>query len=462
MLRPAALSIAAALLLSTASSALAADNASPELVEQAISLLGDSIAFKSVEGSGDVLRYAHYLKSVLVKGGFAASDIEVDASGPAPTLVATYHGDSDGAPIILSGHMDVVEAKAEDWGRNPFEMVREGDYLIGRGAIDNKWGVTMMVETLIRLKSEGFKPKRNIILALSGDEETTMKSSAILAERFKNAGIVLNSDGGGGNLNEDGSPRAYSLQTAEKTYADIEITFTNPGGHSSRPSSDNAIYRLSRAIDHIAAYKFPVETSETTLGYFRQTAAMTPGDLGKAMLHFAENPKDKKALAALRADPEYVGQTGTTCVPTMLSGGHALNALPQRAAVSINCRIFPGITPEAVKATLTKIVDDSLAQITFVDTPAYSDASPMREDVLAAVRKAVDQRFPGMPIIPSMSAGASDSLYFRAHGVPSYGVSGLFMKPSDDFTHGLNERAPVSAVAGALDHWHTLLTEMAK
>jgi acetylornithine deacetylase/succinyl-diaminopimelate desuccinylase-like protein len=449
--------IVAALAVATPASAATP----PELVDNAITLLGDSIAFRSVEGSPDTIRYAEHLAGILKKGGFAAKDVEVDNSGPAPTLVATYHGESDEAPIILSGHMDVVEAKAEDWGRDPFVMTRDGDFLIGRGAIDNKWGVTMMVTTLIRLKAEGFKPKRDLILVLSGDEETSMKSTAILAERFKSAGLVLNSDGGGGTLGEDGAPLAYNLQTAEKTYADFKITFTNPGGHSSRPSKENAIYRLARAIDRIGAYDFPVETSDTTIEFFRQTGAMTPGKLGEAMIRFAEKPSDKKAVKILRSDPEYVGQTGTTCVATMLEGGHALNALPQRAAVSVNCRIFPGVKPEAVMETLAKVVDDPAAEISFIDPVNYSDGSPMRDDIVAAVRKSVDQRFPGLPIVPQMSAGATDSLYFRMHGVPSYGVSGLFLKPSDDFSHGLNERAPVSAVAGALDHWRTLLTELA-
>ncbi len=448
------------LMLCASSPAMAQVPGSSSPVEEAIALLGQSIAFRSVEGSPDTLRYAEHLASVLKKGGIV--DVEVDNSGPAPTLVAVYKGASDEKPIVLSGHMDVVEAKADDWGRDPFAMTRDGDYVIGRGAVDNKWGVTMMVMTLIRLKREGFTPRRDIILALSGDEETQMKSTAILAERFSDAGLVLNSDGGGGTLKEDGTPLAYNLQTAEKTYADYEIAFTNPGGHSSRPSKDNAIYRLARAIDRIGAYEFPAQASETTIEFFRQTGAMTSGELGRSMIRFAENPKDKKALKALRADPEYVGQTGTTCVATMLAGGHALNALPQRASVSVNCRIFPGVSPEAVKETLSEIVNDPQAEIRFVDPPTYSDASPMRDDVVAALRKAVDQRFNGLAIIPQMSAGATDSLYFRAKGVPSYGVSGLFMKPSDDFTHGLNERAPVSAVAGALDHWHTLLTELAK
>ncbi len=454
--------IAAALMISAATPAVADTATPPELVERAINLLGESIAFRSVEGSSDTLAYAQHLAGVLKTGGFAAADVEVDSSGPAPTLVATYQGETDEAPIVLSGHMDVVEAMAEDWGRDPFVMTRDGDYLIGRGAIDNKYDVAMMVTTLVRLKAEGFKPKRDIVLALSGDEETQMESTAILAERFKAASLVLNGDGGGGTLNEDGSPLSYNLQTAEKTYADYEIAFTNSGGHSSRPSKDNAIYRLARALEKIGAYEFPVQASDTTLEFFRLTGATTPGDLGQAMVRFAANPKDKKAAKVLRASAEYVGQTGTTCVATMLSGGHALNALPQRAAVSVNCRIFPGVAPESVLDTLTKVVDDPAARISLLDVPNYSDGSPMREDVLAAVRKSVDRRFPELAIVPQMSSGASDSLHFRAKGVASYGVSGLFMKPSDDFAHGLNERAPKSSVDGALDHWRTMIMELAQ
>jgi acetylornithine deacetylase/succinyl-diaminopimelate desuccinylase-like protein len=452
--------IGAALIAAAAGPASA--ETSSEIVEQAIGLLGESIAYRSVEGDDEIRLYAERLAAVLRRGGFAKADVEVDASGPAPTLVAIYQGESDEAPIILSGHMDVVEAKPEDWEQDPFKMTRTDDFVIGRGAVDNKFDVTMMVTTLVRLKAEGFKPSRDIILALSGDEETQMKSTAILAERFKNASLVLNGDGGGGTLKEDGSPLAYSLQTAEKTYADFAVTFTNPGGHSSRPTKANAIYSLARAIDRIGAFEFPVSTSETTLEFFRQTGAMTEGALGQAMLKFAENPKNKKAVRTLRSNPEYVGQTGTTCVATMLTGGHALNALPQRASVSVNCRIFPGVDPEDVRKTLVSVVDDPAATIEFVDQPNYSDASPLKDDVVAAVRKAVDSQHKELPIIPSMSSGASDSLYFRAVGVPSYGVSGLFLKPSDDFSHGLNERAPISSIKGALDHWHTLLTEIAK
>ncbi|NWG92980.1 MAG: M20/M25/M40 family metallo-hydrolase [Parvularculaceae bacterium] len=452
--------IGAALISAAATPALS--ETPPEIVERAIELLGESISFRTVEGDDDIRLYAERLADFLRKNGFAEADVEVDATGPAPTLVAIYQGESDDAPIILSGHMDVVEAKPEDWEQDPFKMTRTDEFVIGRGAVDNKFDVTMMATTLARLKAEGFKPARDLILALSGDEETQMKSTAILAKRFKNASLVLNGDGGGGTLKEDGSPLAYSLQTAEKTYADFVVTFTNPGGHSSRPTRENAIYSLARAVDRIGAFEFPVSTSETTLEFFRRTGAMTEGPLGEAMLRFAANPQNKKALKALRSNPEYVGQTGTTCVATMLSGGHALNALPQRASVFVNCRIFPGVDPEDVRKTLVSIVDDPAATIEFVDRPNYSDGSPLTDDIVAAVRKAVDSQFKDLPIIPSMSSGASDSLYFRAEGVPSYGVSGLFLKPSDDFSHGLNERAPIASVKGALDHWHTLLIEIAK
>lgn len=453
MIRPLTL---AALFCSTAPAAQAA----PTFADETAALLEEMIAFRSVEGSPDTARLAVRIADILKQAGFAAADVEIAESGPAPFLVATYQGESDEGPIVLSGHLDVVEAKAEDWGRDPFKPTREGGFIIGRGAVDNKFDVAAMTMTLARLKKEGFKPKRDIILALSGDEETHMASTKRLAERLEGASLVLNGDGGGGTLNEDGAPLAYNLQTAEKTYADFEIAFANPGGHSSRPTKENAIYRLARAIDKIAAFDFPAQASETTREFFRQTGAMTEGALGEAMLRFAENPKDKKALKVLRANPEYVGQTGTTCVATMIEGGHALNALPQRAAVSVNCRIFPGVAPETVKETLADIVDDPEAEISFVDKPDYSDASPLRDDVVAAVRKAVDQRFPGLPVVPSMSAGASDSLHFRARGVPSYGVSGLFLRPSDDFSHGLNERAPLDAIEGALAHWRTLLTEL--
>jgi acetylornithine deacetylase/succinyl-diaminopimelate desuccinylase-like protein len=429
---------------------------------EALDILSRSIGFRSVEGDKAQAAYAQFLAHALVKGGFRKSDVTVDLSGPAPTLVAVYEGATDAPALILSGHMDVVAADPADWTRDPFKAVNENGFIYGRGSVDNKFDVAMMVATLVRLKAENFTPQRDVVLVLSGDEETTMATTEALAKRFKGAHLVLNGDGGGGTLREDGSALAYSLQTAEKTYADYEITFTNPGGHSSRPSKDNAIYRLARAIDRIGAYDFPAQANDTTREFFRVTGLMTEGPIGEAMLRYAEKPADKKAIATLRADPEYVGQLGTTCVATMLDGGHALNALPQRASVSVNCRIFPGVDPKEVEATLLEVVDDETATIRRLENTLAGPASPWRDDVAAAVRKAIDRRYPGLPVIPQMSSGATDSLHFRAQGVDSYGVSGLFLKPSDDFTHGLNERAPVASIDGALDHWHVLITDLSE
>ncbi len=428
--------------------------------ERALDILTRSVNFRSVEGDAALGAYADYLAGLLIKGGFARGDVEVDRSGPAPTLVATYQGKTDAPPLLISGHLDVVAADPADWTRDPFSAVVEDGFVFGRGSYDNKFDVSMAVATLLRLKEEGFTPKRDVALVLSGDEETMMATTETLSKRFKGAFLALNTDGGGGTLREDGTPLAYNLQTAEKTYADYEITFTNPGGHSSRPSKENAIYRLARAIERIGAYDFPAQATDTTREFFRVTGAMTEGPLGKAMLRYAEKPTDKKAIAALRADPEYVGQLGTTCVATMLDGGHALNALPQRASVSVNCRIFPGVGPKEVEAQLLAVVDDEGATIRRLENTLAGPPSPMREDVSSAVRKAIERRYPGLPVIPQMSAGATDSLHFRLQGVDSYGVAGLFMKPSDDFSHGLNERAPVASIDGALDHWHVLITEL--
>ncbi len=434
----------------------------PAYTEQAKKILMDSIAFRTVVPGDQMTRYAEYLAEVLKAAGFADTDIEIIPMDDTAMMIVTLRGESADAPILLSGHMDVVEAKPEDWERDPFTAVEENGFIYGRGASDMKFGVSMLTVTLARLKQEGFKPKRDIVMLLSGDEETRMATTAVLAERFEGASVLLNADGASGALSSDSKPIAYYLQGAEKTYADFRIEFTNPGGHSSQPRADNAIYDLAAAVGKIGAYEFPVQWSDITLESFRATSSQESGEIADAMRRFADNPKDKKAIKLLRSKPEYAGQLGTTCVATMLEGGHALNALPQRATVSVNCRIFPGVSVESVRQTLEKVIDNpdaSVALIVETSTPE-SPASPLRDDILAVVRKALDRRYPGLPIIPYMSAGASDSLYFRARGVDSYGASGLFMRAEDEFAHGLNERAPVASIDGALDHWHVVLTTL--
>jgi acetylornithine deacetylase/succinyl-diaminopimelate desuccinylase-like protein len=433
--------------------------------DAALDILKKSIGYRTVIGAGNVPAYAAYLKDVLVAAGYASDDVRIEPSGETAALTARYRGtDPQLKPILLIGHMDVVEAKREDWERDPFVAVVENGYVYGRGSVDNKFDVSMMVATLVHLKQSGWKPRRDVILALSGDEETSMTTTRKLAAQFKDAAeFALNGDAGGGLLSEEGKPVFYGIQAGEKTYVDFTLTVTNPGGHSSRPSKTNAIDQLARALTRIGDYEFPVLTNELTRAYFKTSAPNTPGAAGEAMRRYVANPQDASAIAALSADPEYVGQLRTTCVPTMLSGGHAENALPQRATANVNCRILPGTSVASVRETLTKLAADPAVKITAsADDSAESKISPLRPDVMAAVERSIHAQYKGLAIIPSMSAGATDGKHFRENGVPTYGISGLFMKGSDDFSHGLNERAPVAAIDGALAHWESVLRDLAK
>jgi carboxypeptidase PM20D1 len=436
----------------------------PALHDQALELLKKGVAFRTVIPGDQVPRYAEYLKGVLVASGFNPQDVKIEPVAGSAVLVARYRGtDPAKKPIVIIDHMDVVEAKPADWTRDPFTPVVENGYLFGRGSLDDKFDVSIVVTVLGKLKREGWKPGRDVILALSGDEETQMQTARKLAADLKGAELVLNGDAGGGEISEDGRPVSYGLQAAEKTYADFTIEVTDPGGHSSRPGKTNAIYQLARDLDRLAAFQFPAMQSEITDAAFKTIAPTQPGAIGEALRRYVANPKDHGAIDILSADRDFVGQLRTTCVATMIAGGHATNALPQKATASVNCRIFPGTPSEEVRKTLVLAIADPGATVTrqndgSIDAPA----SPLRADVLVAVTKAVHAQHPGLPIAPSMSAGATDSMFFRALGVPAYGVSGLFMKASDDFAHGLNERVPIGAIDGALAHWESILRDLAK
>lgn len=434
------------------------------LHEQALEILRKSVGFRTVENGGQVPAYAEYLKGVLVSSGFAADDIRIEPMANTAIMIARYRGkDSAKKPIVVNGHMDVVEAHPQDWERDPFTAVVENGYVFGRGSVDNKFDVSMIVATFAQLKRSGWKPSRDVVLALSGDEETQMKSTRALAEELKNAELVLNGDGGGGLLSDAGQPQIYGIQAAEKVYADFTLTVTDPGGHSSRPGSTNAIYQLTHALERVEAYKFPPLQNEITKAFFQASAKTAAKDLADAMTRFAADPSDTKAIERLSADREYVGQVRTTCVATQITGGHAQNALPQRATANINCRIFPGTPVASVQSTLASVIADPAVKITKEESGSVEgEASPLRPDVIAAVTKAVHASFPKVAIVPNMSAGATDSMHFRALGIPSYGVSGLFMRADDDFSHGLNERAPIAAIDVALTHWDILLRTIAR
>ena len=430
-------------------------------IQAAKTILKNSIAIPTVEGRGRVPELAEYYADVLKESGFSDADIVITPMGETATLEVTLRGrEPSQPPILLSGHMDVVEADPADWERDPFTAIEEGGYIFGRGSYDNKFGVAIMVTTLSRLKREGYRPRQDMVMVLSGDEETSMASTKVLAEKYRGAALMVNSDGGGGKLAADGSAQYYMLQAAEKTYADFEIEFTNPGGHSSRPSKPNAITQLAQALVKLGEYDFPPQLSELTRASLLGMAGQVDPEMGAAMRRLADNPEDAEALAILRASPEFIGQIGTTCVATMVHAGHAQNALPQRATANINCRVFPGVTMDEVKAELASVIGDPEAKLTVLAEPSMSPPSPLREDVMDAVEEAVHAVHPDLPIIPGMAAYATDASHFRAAGTDSYGTAGLFIKPSDDFTHGLNERVPVSSIPGALQHWDVLLRRL--
>lgn len=430
---------------------------------EALALLRKGIGFRTVAGQGQVPGYAAYLKQQLVAAGFADGDVVFTPVGETGYLTARYAGrDRAAKPTILLGHMDVVSADPADWTRDPFTAVVEGGYVFGRGALDNKADVSILIATLMKLKRAGWTPKRDVVLLLTGDEETSMATTHAAAERFSNAALVLNADAGGGTLDDSGKPTVYGLQAAEKIYGDFRLTITDPGGHSSRPGPTNAIASLAAAVGRIAAYRFPVEQNEITRAYLSGSAARNPGPVGDAMRAFAANPRDTAAADLLSARPDTVGQVRTTCVPTQFDGGHAPNALPQRATANINCRIFPGTSRAAIQAQLVKLIDDPKITVALIDNGTIeAGASPLDPRVLAAITAALAARAPGVPVIPAMEAGATDSMHFRARGIPSFGVGSVFLKPSDEFAHGLNERLPVATIDPGIAWWESILKALA-
>jgi acetylornithine deacetylase/succinyl-diaminopimelate desuccinylase-like protein len=396
--------------------------------------------------------------------GFPEKDITILKQVDSGSLIVRYRGNGKGGkPILFLSHMDVVPAKREDWTRDPFKLIEENGYFFGRGTTDVKSGVVTIATAFMKLKAEGFVPTRDLIFYVSGDEETAQLTTLDTVRNHRelvDAEFALNSDGGGGVLDEDtGAALHYGMQTAEKTYTDYELTATNSGGHSSRPRLDNAIYDLADALKKVQAYRFPVMTNEATLATLKLAGEKTPGSLGEMLRRFADNPADPEAAEALFGEPAYVGQTRTTCVATMLRGGHAPNALPQSATANVNCRVFPGMPLDVVEKTLQHLAGEKIAVKRMYD-PIWSDASPLRDDVFKAVTRSVQIMYPGVRVVPSQISGTTDGAVFRSAGIPTYGVSGIFMKNSDEFAHGLNERIPVRALYDDLAHWYRLAKDL--
>jgi acetylornithine deacetylase/succinyl-diaminopimelate desuccinylase-like protein len=356
-----------------------------------------------------------------------------------------------------------VEAKREDWTRDPFALTEEGGYFYGRGTADMKAQAATWVDTMIRLKQAGFTHQRAIKMALTCGEETAaaFNGASYLASHERqliDAEFALN-EGGGGRLDPNGEPLALTIQAGEKFPQDYQLEVTNPGGHSSRPTRNNAIYHLAGGLLKIQAYEFPIETNDVTVQFFTRMAKQVGGELGAAMAAFAKNPRDAHAIAVLSADPSYNGIIHTTCIPTMLSGGHATNALPQRASANVKCRIFPGTTAEQVRDKLTALVTDPEIKVTIAGkrSEVMKAAPPLTPGIMKPVETIASKIWPGTPIVPLMSAGATDGAFLTPAGIPTYGISGMFGDPDGNGTHGLNERIRVSSVYKGRDFLYELV-----
>jgi acetylornithine deacetylase/succinyl-diaminopimelate desuccinylase-like protein len=426
------------------------------------------VGIPTSKGNDQVPVMAEYLAGEFRAAGFPADDIHIvpfkGEGDNTASLIVRYRGKGPAKPILLIAHMDVVTAKREDWQRDPFTLVEENGYFFGRGTYDDKQGVVAIASTFLRLKAEKFVPSRDLILYFSGDEETAQQTTVNIVKNHRDlidAEYALNGDAGGGVLDDDsGKPLYFTLQTAEKTYADFSVTARNPGGHSSQPRADNAIYDLAVALVKLRDLQMPVMWNETTLASLKKAGELTPGELGMALKKFAADPHDAAAAATLAHSPAYIGTTRTTCVATMLAGGHAQNALPQSASANVNCRIFPGVKIEEVRQALQSAAG-SAVEVKLTGEPMSSDPSPLRPELVKAVTRAVNAIRPGVPVVPGQISGATDGLVFRAAGIPTYGVDGNFMKGDEDFSHGLNERLSVQSFYDSLTFWHELVVALA-
>ena len=383
-------------------------------------------------------------------------------------LVAVYPGTSTTLkPILAIAHIDVVEAKREDWTRDPFTLIEEGGYFYGRGTADDKAMAAMLVDTLIRFQTSGHRPKRAVKIALTCGEETNGAFNGVewLAANKRaliDAEFALN-EGGGGTSDGKGKVVEQAMQVGEKTFATYRLETRNPGGHSSVPRPDNAIYQLAQALVRIQAHEFPLEMSETTRTYFREAGAGRKDATGAAMVALAANPADKAAEAIANRDPFLHSNLRTTCVATMLDGGHARNALAQRAGAYVNCRIFPGHSVEEIRAELAKVIADPEVTVTALAPLRPSPPAPPLDPKVMGPAKALSAKyFPGVPVVPVMANGYTDSTFLTAAGIPAYGVPGLWGDPDGNGAHGLNERIEVRSVYVGRDYLYDLIVAYAE
>ena len=417
------------------------------------------IEINTTDSVGSTTLAAEAMAKRLRDAGFPAKDVVVlGPNSRKGNMVARLHGTGVHKPILFMGHLDVVEARREDWTFDPFKFLERDGYFYGRGTQDMKSGDAVMMTTFIRLKKEGFKPDRDLIMMLTADEEGGLSNGADwLVKNHRDlvdAEFAINHDGGG-VYTVQGKPFLVSVDATEKTYGDYQLTARNPGGHSSLPVPDNAIYHIADALAKLEHYQFPLELNGITRAYFEKTAGVVPPGVAADMREVLKSSPDPEAVKRLSSDPINNSTLHTTCVATRLEAGHANNALPQMARANVNCRILPGHSKEEVRQDLIRVFADPTIQVRYVaDNGEASDTAPdrapakpepLRADVLKPLEKIADKMWPSAPVVPTMATGASDAIYTNPAGIPTYGVSGIAVDLDDIRAHGKDERVRVSS-----------------
>ena len=460
-----------ALGVSFAASAAMAQTAAPRPDQTEFrALYKELVETNTTLSSGSCTLAAERMAARLKAAGIPDSQLTLFAVPEHPKeggLVVVYPGTSKTLkPMLLLAHLDVVEAKRSDWVRDPFTLIEEDGYLYARGTVDDKAQAAIYTDTLIRFAKSGYKPKRTVKLALTCGEETSgaFNGAEWLTKNRRDlidAEFALN-EGGGGRSDGKGKLLVQSIQVGEKAYQDFTLTTTNPGGHSSQPVRENAIYAMADAVAKIRDFEFPLEFNDTTRAFFAKAALMRKDETGAAMAALAANPADKAAEAVVNRDKMLHSMLRTTCVATLIDGGHALNALPQNVTTNINCRMFPGRTAEETRAALVKAIGNEGVKIEErVKDKPIAKAPPLDPKIVGPMEALAAKHFPGIPVIPSMSTGATDAVYLGATGIPTYGVSGIFSAPGETNAHGRDEKLRQKALYDGLDFLYELVKQVA-
>src|SRR5215475_15781154 len=436
--------------------------------QQAFDIYKELVEINTVTATGDTARAAEAMAARLRAAGFSGPDVQVLSPAPRKgNLVARLRGSGARKPILLLAHLDVVPARREDWSVDPFKLTEKDGYFYARGASDDKFMAAAFVANLIRYKQEGYAPDRDIIVALETDEEILDRDGYGIQWLLKNhrdlidAEFALNEGGSVGR--KHGKPIRNSVQTSEKVSVSYVLEVKNRGGHSSLPTKDNAIYHLAEGLSRLAKFTFPLKLNETTRAYFEHSANFESDQTAADIRSVISGRRDVGALSLgrLSANPVYNAQLRTTCVATMLEGGHAFNALPQMARATVNCRVMPGESPDDVKATLVQVLSDDQISVTQIQEPVLSAPSALHEEIMGAIAKVSEEFWPGVPIVPVMSAGATDGSYLRNAGIPTYGHSGLAGDVDDVRVHGKDERVLVKSFFDGNEYLYRLVKTLA-